>query len=271
MTTCFHPTSLVEAIGILGDRPDLRVLNGGTDVMVGVNAGTATVGGWLNLRRVPELDRIERTEHGLRIGSGVTFARIERELVDEAPALAMAARTVGSRQIRSVGTLGGNLATGSPAGDSLPPLLVYDTEVELVSRNASRIVPLVDFLLGPKRTALAAGELVAAVVLRDPGGSQHFAKVGTRNAMVISISSLAARLDPSRGVARVAAGSVGPTALLLEAAHAALLQRDGAEAFARAVGETVSPIDDHRATAEYRRTSVTVLARRTHDLLWDGL
>jgi CO/xanthine dehydrogenase FAD-binding subunit len=268
MTTCFHPTTIDEAVGILGDRPDLRVVNGGTDVMVGVNAGVSTVTGWLNLRRVDELDRIERTEHGLRIGGGVTFARIERELVDVVPALAMAARTVGSRQIRSVGTLGGNLATGSPAGDSLPPLLVCDTIVEVVSRYGTRSVPLVDFLLGPKRTALADGELVAAVVLSDYAGEQHFAKVGTRNAMVISISSLAARLDRTRGVARVAAGSVGPTALLLEQAQAALLQRDRADEFARIVGESVSPIDDHRATADYRRTSVSVLARRTHELLW---
>lgn len=270
MTTCFNPTTLDEAVDLLGDRPDLRPVNGGTDVMVGVNAGTTAVSGWLNLRRVTELQRIERTERGLRIGGGVTFARIEAELLADAPALAMAARTVGSRQIRSVGTIGGNLATGSPAGDSLPPLLVCDAQVELVSRRGTRLVRLVDFLTGPKRTALAADELVAAVVLGDCTGAQHFAKVGTRNAMVISISSLAARLDPARGVARVAAGSVGPTALLIERASHALLRRDGSEEFADIVGESVTPIDDHRATAAYRRTSVSVLARRIHELLWEA-
>lgn len=270
MNTCHHPTTLDEAIDLLGVRPDLHPVNGGTDVMVGVNAGTTAVAGWLNLRRVEELNRIERSERGLRIGGGVTFARIETELLTEAPALAMAARTVGSRQIRSVGTIGGNLATGSPAGDSLPPLLICGAAVELVSSRGTRLVPLVDFLTGPKRTTRERDELIAAVVLADCTGAQHFAKVGTRNAMVISIGSLAARLDPARGVARVAAGSVGPTALLLERAAPALLQRDGADQFARIVGESIAPIDDHRATADYRRRSVTVLARRMHELLWEG-
>lgn len=271
MTTCHNPTTLDEAIDLLGARPDLRPVNGGTDLMVGVNAGTTAVTGLLNLRRVEELHRIERTERGLRIGGGVTFARIESELLGEAPALAMAAKTVGSRQIRSVGTIGGNLATGSPAGDSLPPLLVCDAEVELVSRRGTRTVRLDEFLTGPKRTVRERDELVAAVVLVDCSGAQHFAKVGTRNAMVISISSLAARLDPVRGIARVAAGSVGPTALLIERAAPALLRRDGADEFARIVGESVMPIDDHRATADYRRTSVSVLARRMHVSLWETM
>jgi CO/xanthine dehydrogenase FAD-binding subunit len=268
MTTRFHPTTLDEAVEILGERPDLRVVNGGTDLMVGINAGSVQATGWLNLRRIGELNTIEQTKRGLRIGGGVTFARIERELVHAAPALALAARTVGSRQIRSVGTIGGNIATASPAGDSLPPLMVCQAEVDLVSCRGTRTVRLVDFLVGPKRTVIAPDELVAAVVLTDWSGSQHFAKVGTRNAMVISVCSLATFLNRDRGVARVAAGSVGPTALLLEHASEPLLRRDGADDFARIVGESVSPIDDHRATADYRRTSVTVLARRMHDRLW---
>jgi CO/xanthine dehydrogenase FAD-binding subunit len=269
MTTRFHPTTLEEAVEILAERPELRVVNGGTDLMVGINAGTVSTSGWLNLRRIGDLNDIQRTDRGLRIGGGVTFDRIERELVHEAPALAMAARTVGSRQIRSVGTIGGNLATASPAGDSLPPLLVCQAEVDLVSHRGMRTVRLVDFLVGPKRTIIAADELVAAVVLTDWSGSQQFAKVGTRNAMVLSICSLAAFLNVDRGVARVAAGSVGPTALFLEHASEPLLRPDGADDFARIVGESVSPIDDHRATADYRRTSVIVLARRMHDRLWN--
>jgi CO/xanthine dehydrogenase FAD-binding subunit len=268
MSTSFTPTTLDEAVGILAARPELRVVNGGTDVMVGVNAGVVRTSGWLNLRRVKELHGIERIDRGIRIGGGVTFAHIEYELAHDAPALAMAARTVGSRQIRSVGTIGGNLATASPAGDSLPPLLVCDAEVDLVSTRGMRTVRLADFLVGPKRSVLETDEIVAAVVLTDFSGSQHFAKVGTRNAMVISISSLAARLDTDRGVARVAAGSVGPTAIRIDEASEALLQPDGADNFADIVGRSVSPIDDHRATADYRRTSVTVLARRMHELLW---
>ena len=248
--------------------PYLRVVNGGTDVMVGVNAGTTNVEGWLNLRRVDELGGIERVDRGLRIGGGVTFAEIESALAQEVPALAMAARTVGSRQIRSVGTIGGNLATASPAGDALPPLLVLDAEVDLVSPRGMRTLRLDEFLVGPKRTALAADELVAAVILTNWSGAQHFSKVGTRNAMVISISSLAARLDVEGGHARAAAGAVGPTALLLREAADLLLQRDGADGFADRVAQEVSPIDDHRATAAYRRASVRVLARRMHHHLW---
>jgi CO/xanthine dehydrogenase FAD-binding subunit len=167
MSICFTPRTLDEAVDLLAARPHLRVVNGGTDVMVGVNAGTTSVEGWLNLRHIDELGRIERVERGLRIGGGVTFATIEQHLEAEVPALAMAARTVGSRQIRSVGTIGGNLATASPAGDSLPPLLICEAEVELLSPRGTRWVPLADFLLGPKRSLLATDELVAAVVLTD--------------------------------------------------------------------------------------------------------
>lgn len=268
MSSCFSPTTLDQAIDLLAAMPHLRVVNGGTDVMVGVNAGTTNVDGWLNLRRVEDLRGIEHIDRGVRIGGGVTFAEIERALADEVPALAMAARTVGSRQIRSVGTIGGNLATASPAGDALPPLLVLDAEVDLISPRGMRTMRLNEFLVGPKRSACAPDELVAAVVLTDWKGAQHFAKVGTRNAMVISICSLAARLDADRGQARVAAGSVGPTALALNDASSALLRRDGADDFAEAVAQSVSPIDDHRATADYRRTSVRVLARRIHHHLW---
>ena len=268
MSSCFSPTTLDQAIDLLAAMPHLRVVNGGTDVMVGINAGTATVDGWLNLRRVEDLRGITHTERGIRIGGGTTFAELERDVATEVPALAMAARTVGSRQIRSVGTIGGNLATASPAGDALPPLLICDAEVDLVSPRGIRTVMLKEFLVGPKRTVCAPDELVAAVVLTNWSGAQHFAKVGTRNAMVISICSLAARLDTDGGQARVAAGSVGPTALVLHEAAGLLLERHGADDFADAVAQSVSPIDDHRATATYRRTSVRVLARRMHRHLW---
>ena len=271
MTTCFTPTTITEAVGILADNPELCVVNGGTDVMVSVNAGSKAIAGWLNLRRVDEIAEIKRTDRGLRIGSGVTFARIEYELQDIAPALAIASTMVGSRQIRSVATLGGNICTASPAGDSLPPLLTYDTEIELASHRGVRTIPLVDFLVGPKRTVIANDEIVSAIFLNDCSGPQHFAKIGTRNAMVISICSIAARLDINSGVARVAVGSVGPTAMLITEANESLLQRHCADEFANIVESLVTPINDHRATAEYRSASIGVLARRIHQNLWDAL
>jgi CO/xanthine dehydrogenase FAD-binding subunit len=266
MGTTSSPTTVEDALEALA--LGARVINGGTDVMVPINEGLERVDSWLSLRNVQSLRAIERTDTSIRIGAGVTFAAIEEELADIAPALAQAASTVGSRQIRNVATIGGNVATASPAGDSLLPLLAYDAEVELISVHGSRTVPLNQFFVGPKRTVRQPDELLTAVIVREFRGAQHFAKVGTRNAMVISICSICARLDHERGIARVAAGSVAPTPLLIPSAEQALLKQDGAADFSRLVVQASSPISDHRASAEYRRHALGVLAERVHRLLW---
>ena len=266
MGTTSSPTTVEDALAALAQGA--RVINGGTDVMVPVNGGLERVDSWLNLRNVRSLHVIEKTDMSIRIGAGVTFAEIEKELGELAPALAQAASTVGSRQIRNVATIGGNVATASPAGDSLLPLLTYDAEVELVSVRGTRAVPLNQFFLGPKRTIRQPDELLTAITIKDVRGAQHFAKVGTRNAMVISICSICARLDRERGIARVAAGSVAPIPLLISSAEQALLQRDGSAEFSRLVVAASSPISDHRASAEYRRHALGVLAERVHRLLW---
>ncbi len=266
MGTTSSPTTVEDALKALSNGA--RVINGGTDVMVPVNEGRDWVDSWLNLRNVESLRVIEQSHDGIRIGAGVTFAKIETSLVHLAPALARAASTVGSRQIRNVATIGGNVATASPAGDSILPLLTYDAEVELVSLRGTRSVPLTQFLVGPKRTSREPDELLSAITIRDFQGAQHFAKVGTRNAMVISICSICARLDRERGIARVAAGSVAPTPLLIHSAEEALLRQNAAAEFSRLVVEASSPISDHRASAEYRRHALGVLAERVHRLLW---
>lgn len=265
------PTTLGEAVSILAARPELRPVHGGTDVMVGVNAGSVPSHGWLSLRRVADLDGIDGCDDQLVIGAGVRFAAIEHELIGRVPSLAAAARTVGSPQIRRAGTIGGNLATASPAADSVPPLLCHDADLALTSTLGSRWVPLEEFAVGPKRTIRRDDELITAVRLRSVGGAQTFAKVGTRNAMVISICSLAARLDPSIGLARVAIGSVAPTVLRVRSAEAALLEPSAAEEFAAEVMAAASPIDDARSTARYRTTALGVLARRAHATLWRTL
>jgi CO/xanthine dehydrogenase FAD-binding subunit len=266
MGTTSSPTTVEDALEALASGA--RVINGGTDVMVPINEGLDHVDSWLNLRNVQSLRVIEKSESRIRIGAGATFAAIESELADVAPALAQAASTVGSRQIRNVATIGGNVATASPAGDSLLPLLTYDAEVELVSLRGARSVPLSRFFLGPKRTIRQPDELLTAVIIRDFRGIQHFAKVGTRNAMVISICSICARLDLDTGRARVAAGSVAPTPLSIPSAEGSLLLRDGAVEFSRFVVEASSPISDHRASAEYRRHALGILAERIHRKLW---
>ncbi|MCU1375224.1 MAG: carbon monoxide dehydrogenase, partial [Actinomycetia bacterium] len=200
------PRSLADALAVRADDPDRTVVAGGTDLMVAVNAGRLRPTSWLSLRRVPELQRVERRGQSLFVGAGVTFARIEHELAEAVPALAEAARTVGSVQIRNAATIGGNLSTASPAGDALPVLACYDAEVEVASVRGTRIVPLDEFLVGPKRTTLGPDELVVGVHLRRPTGRQAYAKVGPRAAMVIARCSLAARVDRATGDAGVGVG-----------------------------------------------------------------
>jgi len=193
----------------------------------------------------------------VRLGAGLTYTEAMSEpLRSLLPALAEASRTVGSPQIRNRGTLGGNLGTASPAGDSLPPLLVEDAEVELARVGGSRRLPLEEFLVGPKRNALAPDELIAAVIVRPSGAPQTFMKVGPRNAMVIAVCSLAVSVDQERGELRAAFGSAGPVPALV---RAPLAEADG---FPALVASTASPIDDVRGTAAYRRHALRVLTAR---------
>jgi CO/xanthine dehydrogenase FAD-binding subunit len=190
----------------------------------------------------------------LRLGAGLTFTEIEQsELASLLPALAEAARTVGSPQIRNRGTIGGNLGTASPAGDALPPLLIEAAEVELASVRGTRRLPLAEFLVGPKRNALAEDELILAVHIEPSGAAQTFMKVGPRNAMVIAVCSLALSVDRERNEARAAFGSSGPVAALVIG---------GLDGFAERVVAAASPIDDVRGTAAYRRHALRVLATR---------
>ncbi len=256
-----RPTGLDEALDALDAHPDATVLAGGTDLMVQVTYGGLRPAAVVSLRRVPEL----RVMEDRFIGAGVTWARLEW---CGFPALAEAARTVGSPQIRAAGTLGGNLGTASPAGDGLPFLAALDAAVEVASkRDGRRIVPWDEFLTGPKRTSLRPGELILGVHLPEHVPSrQGFSKVGIRNAMVISIAS-ACLVRDGDGSTRIALGSVGPTPVRARRAEAMIsgepAPSDAAvREFGRLVAEDVMPITDHRSTAEYRRHASGVIARR---------
>ena len=251
------PRSLDEALRLKAERPDAWPIEGGTDVMVELNFDRRRPPALLNLNEVPELKGWSREDGTLRLGAGLTYAEAERgELAAALPALAEASRTVGSPQIRNRGTLGGNLGTASPAGDSLPPLLVEEAEVEVASARGERRLPLHEFLVGPKRHALEPDELILAVRVRPSGAPQTFMKVGPRNAMVIAVCSLAVAADRERGELRAAFGSAGPVPTLV---RAPLAER---ESFAERVAEAASPIDDVRGTARYRRHALRVLAGR---------
>ena len=177
-------------------------------------------------------------------------------LAEALPALAQASRTVGSPQIRNRGTIGGNLGTASPAGDALPPLLVEDAVVEIGSVGGVRTVGVQEFLVGPKRNALGEDELVLGVRVEPSGAPQTFMKVGPRNAMVISVVSLALAADRERGELRASYGSAGPVPGVVRGSL------DEQDAFVESVVAHASPIDDVRGTAAYRRHALRVLVGR---------
>jgi len=263
------PTSLAGALTVLDDDPARLVFAGGTDLMVQVNEGVRRPGPVLAVAEVSELRQVHRDGDELVIGAGVTYT----ELMDEAvasvvPALAQAARTVGSPQIRNAGTIGGNLGTASPAGDTLPVLVALGATVEVASTATRRTVAIGDFLTGPKSTNLGPGELIVAVRVPVRRGPQEYLKVGVRNAMVIAVASVALVVDLDARSVGVGLGSVGPTALPASDACAWLAAqldwRDDqvANEFATRVADAARPIDDHRGRASYRRHAVKVMARR---------
>ena len=253
----FTPRSLDEALRIKSDHPAARPLAGGTDLLVELNFDRARPEAILNLNEVRELRGWAQADGSVRLGACLTYTEaMQPPLAELLPALAEASRTVGSPQIRNRGTIGGNLGTSSPAGDALPPLLIEEAQVELGSVRGVRSLPLAEFLVGPKRNALADDELVLAVRLRPSRQPQTFMKVGPRNAMVIAVCSLAVVADRERGELRAAYGSAGPVPALVT------VPLDERERFAETVAAAASPIDDVRGTAAYRRHALSVIAAR---------
>jgi CO/xanthine dehydrogenase FAD-binding subunit len=251
------PRTLDQALHLKAERPDAVPIQGGTDVMVELNFDRARPEVLLNLNEVGELRGWSRKNGSIRLGAGLTYTQaMEMPLAEILPALAEASRTVGGPQIRNRGTIGGNLGTASPAGDALPPLLIADATVELASVRGERTVPLTEFLTGPKRNALATDELIAGVLVSAAGGRQTFMKVGPRNAMVISVVSLALTVDRERDEVRAAFGSAGPVPGLVTGPLAEL------DFFPERVAAAASPIDDVRGSAAYRRHSLRVLTAR---------
>jgi CO/xanthine dehydrogenase FAD-binding subunit len=277
----FHsPGSWREALEVKAAQPEAVPIFGGTDVMVDLNFDRERPGAVLDLTRVPELGEWDEGDGRLRVGAGVTYTRIIRELGSELPGLAMASRTVGSPQIRNRGTVGGNLGTASPAGDALPPLYVSDAEVELDSTNGTRRVPVVEFITGPKRNAMRPDELIAAFHIPRAEGPQQYAKIGTRNAMVIAVCAFGLALRPERKRVGACLGSAAPTPVRAREAEEfieSVLDWDSRgeiddselRRFGELVGEAASPISDVRGTAAYRTHAVGVLARRTLGWAWD--
>jgi CO/xanthine dehydrogenase FAD-binding subunit len=254
------PRSLDEALRLKAGVSGAVPIEGGTDVMVELNFDRARPAALLNLNEVGELKGWSRENGTLRLGASLTYDEaMQAPLSEMLPALAEASRTVGSPQIRNRGTIGGNLGTASPAGDALPPLLIGAAEVELASVRGVRTMPLTEFLVGPKKNALAEDELITAVLIQPSGVPQTFMKIGPRNAMVIAVCSLALSADRESGELRASFGSAGPVTGLV------IGTLDERESFPDRVAEAASPIDDVRGTAEYRRHALRVLTARALD------
>jgi CO/xanthine dehydrogenase FAD-binding subunit len=280
-----QPATWAEALDAQAAHPDAVPISGGTDLMVELNFDRRRPEHIVDLTRVAELNEWAPEDGHLRIGAGVTYTRLIDELGDRLPGLAIAARTVGSPQIRNRGTVGGNLGTASPAGDGLPPLYVSDAEIEVASRDGgARRIPIGEFVVGPKRNALRPGELIAAYHLPAAEGPQQYAKIGTRNAMVIAVCSLALALHPEQRRVAACIGSAGPTPIRATEAEAfigGVLEERGLwdapapldELVLRRFGELVEiaakPISDVRGTAAYRSYAVGKLAQRTCKWAWD--
>jgi CO/xanthine dehydrogenase FAD-binding subunit len=247
--TYLRPRDLADAVRLYRETPGCRPLAGGTDLMVMLHAGALRPEpqALLDLWSLGELKGIRRVDGSIEIGAGESYTGIIGSAVvrEHLPALVAAARTIGAAQIQNRGTLGGNLANASPAGDTLPVLLASDAIVV----TDRRTIPIDRFFTGYRKTALAPDELIVAVSFPTDGRIVRFRKVGTRAAQAISKVVIAVSLAP----ARIAVGSVAEVPLRAPKAEAALAKGD-IEAAVAAVGEDIRPVDDVRSTAVYRRT-----------------
>ncbi|GAA3061569.1 FAD binding domain-containing protein [Streptomyces glomeratus] len=280
-----RPATWEEALAAKAEHPTAVPIAGGTDVMVEINFDHRRPEYLMDLNRIGELHEWETEDDSVRLGASVPYSKIMERLRTELPGLALASHTVASPQIRNRGGVGGNLGTASPAGDAHPALLAAGAEVEVASVRGTRLIPIDDFYTGVKRNALAPDELIRAVRVKKADGPQQYAKVGTRNAMVIAVCAFGLALHPETRTVRTGIGSAAPTPVRARAAEEflnAALEEGGfwdngriitpslARQFAELCAAACNPIDDVRGTATYRRHAVGVLARRTLTWTWES-
>ncbi|MBP1734354.1 MAG: molybdopterin dehydrogenase, FAD-binding [Deltaproteobacteria bacterium] len=259
------PTTTKDLWRALNHNPDGVVCAGGTDILVKIRAGVTQPACLICLERLDDFKGIRDDGDVIYIGASVTHTEILASPVIRTflPVLEKAVHILGSPPVRNMATIGGNICTASPAGDTLPPLYALGAELEIRSQSEQHWLPIDRFILGPGKTALRKGEILAGVRVRKPEGLtiHHFEKVGQRKAMSISIASLAALVTmdgPERiGTATLAWGSVGPTVVRSEEIESALigaaLSVKGLKKVFPLIEHAVSPISDVRASAVYRR------------------
>lgn len=265
MRKVFRPPNLETLWQLMDEEPEARLYVGGTDLLVKMRTGLINPPVLICMEQIEALKGVEDRGEEVFIGAACTQAALLKDplIRNHFPVLAKALRVLGSPQVRQMGTIGGNLITASPAGDTLPPLVVLNADLELRGRGSNRCLPVKSFIKGPGTTLLEPGEILAGVRLKKQPefNCHHFEKVGQRKALSIALVSLAAVLNLSdQGIVRkahLAWGSVGPTVVTCREAEAALeghlLSLEVLEKAAAIARSAVSPIDDVRAGADYRR------------------
>ncbi len=253
-----EPKSLNDALRMLRDEGPLMPMAGCTDLYVSLNFGTLKETRFVNLWRLNALRTVEVRRGLLSIGALATHTDLIRSALvrKRVPMLAAAAREIGGVQIQNRGTLGGNVANASPAGDTLPVLAAVEATVVLASADGTRRVPFADFYTGYRQTVRRSDELIVSFEIPAIRGRQWFRKVGTRAAQAISKVVMAAVVPPGRGSGdppRIALGSVASTVVRAPRAEAIIAGGGSVADAQRALLEDIAPIDDMRSNAEYRR------------------
>jgi CO/xanthine dehydrogenase FAD-binding subunit len=271
------PRTIADAVALLTAHGDkARPLSGGTDLVIQLRAGTRRPDYVVDVKHIPEMTRISFSmQHGLRLGAAVSCIEIHEnaDMRRYYPGLTEAAHLIGSLQIQSRATVGGNLCNGSPAGDSTPALIALGAKARIVGPKGERIVPVETFITGPARTVLQPGDLLVELLIDAPArhSSDAYLRFIPRNEMDIAVvgvgASITLDLDDDRVTdARIALGAVGPTPILATAAAGAIIGKKLDDAAldnaARLATSVATPIDDMRGTAEFRRHIVGVLTRR---------
>jgi len=272
----YAPDSIEGLLEMLKSKPNVKLIAGGTDLLLQMKQGTAQPETVISLKNVEELRGFSVSKNGYRLGAGMSLRGITRsnELTQNFPGLVYAAGVVASEQIRTLATLGGNICNASPSADMVPPLIALDAVVQLVSNQGQRDLSLSDFFKGPGESVLKSGEIMHSIFLPQPSGNMIYTKHAPRKFMDLAVVGVAVRLAKKNGKineARVALGAVGPVPFRAEKTEALLAGQTLTtelmlEAGEMAAGECV-PIDDIRGSAWYRKRMVKVHVRRNLETL----
>jgi len=263
----FAPQKIEEALEILSrEGKEIKVIAGGTDLLVQYYDRLYEVNGWLDLRNVKELKEIKIYENKIEIGAMVTHTQLEKseDIKKYFPILSQAAADIGSPQIRNRGTIGGNIVNASPAGDLLPPLIAYKAKFKLLFSKDESIIPAEEFFIGPKETILKPEQLLAQIVLPLPNKRTYssWIKIGKRKAVIIATITIAlvVEVDEDNKIikdVRTCLGSVAPTPIEIKEIRAKMIGKKfnqlNFDQLGQLVEDKISPIDDIRGTKEYRR------------------